>query len=65
MGPQPAGCGIKGNLPRRNGSWQLQWGRSLQAAELKDCIDIISRTERLQWGRSLQAAEFYIHSIRH
>ncbi len=57
MGPQHCCCGNKGRAVARNLMAQLQWGRSIAAAEIIVTATFRSMSVTLQWGRSIAAAE--------
>jgi len=57
MGPHSGECG---NLARRRmlGAYaDLQWGRTLESAEITLSPSMISPATNLQWGRTLESAE--------
>ena len=58
MGPQLKGCGRLIALALfQIGGIELQWGRSLRAAEGGMAQAAVPADAPLQWGRSLRAAE--------
>ena len=59
MGPQHRCCGNSASLTFPRFSVLLQWGRSIDAAEMSDWQLVREFFKRLQWGRSIDAAEIW------
>ena len=66
MGPQHLSCGNNEITALMSGSQvQLQWGRSISAAEIGSDVDAQTAKDPLQWGRSISAAEIRSGSFDH